>query len=139
MLYEVITSLGRRLEGRRHLGTVRDIASYRDRLCADFRGHRLCARASGSSLLKMPEPTNTASAQQFMLMTYEVSVECVNLPGSSVTITAEAQNDVFGSSFTWLDPQDQGNSQYFWSSQSSTISGGVNATGLFWDFTDAIV
>jgi hypothetical protein len=87
-------------------------------------------------LLLMLTGPITVHAQQLMLMTYELSIECVNLPGSSVSITAQAQSDLFGSNYTWVDPGVLGNAQYFTSSQGSALSGGANVTGLLWDFTD---
>lgn len=75
-------------------------------------------------------------AQQIAMMTYELSIECVNVPGSSVTIAAAAEGDLFGSTYTWVDPAIPGNAQYFTSTQGSALSGGVNVTGLLWDFTD---
>lgn len=93
----------------------------------------LSALLVGVMILVGPAPS---TAQQFMLVQYELSIECENLPGSSVTITAEAQDDLFGTSFTLLDPSDPVNTHYFSSSQSSQISNGANTSPLLWDFTD---
>ncbi|MBR9976479.1 MAG: hypothetical protein KFH87_00195 [Bacteroidetes bacterium] len=54
-----------------------------------------------------------AFSQQTMMMTYELQVVCENLPGSSVTITAEAQGDLYGPTGTLLDPDDPANHPFF--------------------------
>jgi hypothetical protein len=55
---------------------------------------------------------------------------------TSVTIEAEALDEVYDTSFTVLDPTDPDNDKYYSSSESSDISGGSNITELIWDFTD---
>lgn len=70
------------------------------------------------------------------MMTYELGIEGDNLPGTSVTVTAEAQFDLFGGSYTLLDPNDPNNDQYFSSLQTRSVSNGQTPTPLQWDLVD---
>ncbi|MCZ7555610.1 MAG: T9SS type A sorting domain-containing protein [Bacteroidia bacterium] len=71
-----------------------------------------------------------------MLMTHEVEVVCQGVPGDNVSISAEADGDVYGANFRLLDSGDPNNYKYFYSDQSSALSNGQNVDQLLWDFTD---